>query len=216
MSVVEMIKTHIITVVLAMFFAFPVFAQQKQTPAQKQFADEHRLRETPRFSLKTNLLYDMTTTVSLGTEFKLARKITFDVPFHLNPWTFNTEENVKFKFMLVQPQLRFWTCEVFNGHFFGLHGHYGYYNVSALPNPPFSEKMNQSRFEGQLYGAGLSYGYQWIIGRRFGLEFEIGGGYAKLEYDEYSCQVCARENIAKVKEYWGLTRLGLSLIYFIF
>ena len=214
-----MIKKQAVVAVrmaLALFCAVacvvPVVGQQQT----KNYADELLIGETPRLALKTNLLYDLTSTVSLGAEVRLGRKVTFDAPVHLNPWTFNVEENVKFKFLLVQPQLRFWTCESFNGHFFGLHGHYAYYNVSALPKPPFSDKMNQNRFEGQLYGGGISYGFQWIIGKRLGFEFEIGGGYTRLEYDEFECIPCAREYISKTKEYWGVTRLGLNLIYFIF
>jgi len=197
-------------VLIVSFTGFSVF------PVVGQKIDENSLNRTPRLSVKTNLLYDLTATISLGTEFRLARKITLDAPFHLNPWTINKEENSKFKLMLVQPGFRFWTCEAFNGHFIGVHGHYAIYNVSALPKPPFSETMNQNRFEGQLYGGGISYGFQWIIGKRWGLEFEIGGGYARLEYKQYPCQSCEKEFVEKTKNYLGVTRVGLNLMYHIF
>lgn len=34
--------------------------------------------------------------------------------------------------LLVQPELRYWLCERFNGSFFGLHGHYADVNMSNL------------------------------------------------------------------------------------
>jgi len=173
----------------------------------------YRLTETPRFGLKTNLLYDLTTTMSLGAEFRLTRKSTLDLSFHLNPWVYNREENAKFKLFLFQPKLRFWSCEAFNGHFFGVHGHYAYYNVGRMPNPPFSKTMNQYRFEGQLGGGGASYGYHWIITPRLGLEAEIGGGYVRSWYDKYPCQRCAKRLSSETKNYWGVTHAGLNLIY---
>ena len=187
-----------------------------ETPEQQRYDREFRLRETPRFLVKTNLFYNLTTSPNIAAEARLARKWSFELPFAINPWTFNKEENVKFKFALVQPELRFWTCEVFNGHFFGLHGHYGIFNVSKMPNPPFSENMHQRRYQGRLHGVGVSYGFQWVTGRRWGWEFEIGAGYAKLEYDRYPCDVCIREHISKTRNYFGLTRLGLNLVYIIF
>ena len=180
--------------------------------ANKKLAPAYRKWETPRFAVKTNILFDITTSMNLGVEFSVGRKMTLDVLFTLNPWMYNKEENTKFKFLLFQPELRYWTCEAFNGQFFGLHGHYAYYNVSHLPKP-FSETMNLYRFEGQLAGAGVSYGYHWLISPRWSFEAEIGAGYARLWYDKYPCQTCAKTLTSENKNYWGVTRAGLSLIY---
>ena len=39
-----------------------------------------------KIAVKSNLLYDATTTVNLGLEFGLARKWTLDIPVNYNPW----------------------------------------------------------------------------------------------------------------------------------
>ena len=52
-------------------------------------------------AVKTNLLYDATSTLNLGVEFGLARRWTLDVSGNYNPWTFS--ENRKMKHWLVQP-----------------------------------------------------------------------------------------------------------------
>ena len=191
----------------------PYKPRRNSSMANKQFAPAYRMRETPHYALKTNLLSDLTTSMNLGAEFRIWRKMTIDVPLTLNPWMYNKEENTKFKFFLFQPELRYWDCEAFNGHFLGIHGHYSYYNVGHMPSSPFSETMNTYRFEGKLAGAGVSYGYHWFISPRWSFEAEIGAGYARLQYDKFPCQNCAKLLSRESKNYWGVTRVGLNLIY---
>ena len=165
----------------------------------------------PNVSIKSNLLYDATASMNLGLEFRTGDKTSFEIPVTYNPWTF--ADNRKWKLLLIQPELRFWTDETFNGHFFGLHGHYAVYNVSKLRHPPFSEYMNTHRFQGWLAGAGLSYGYRWNFENRWGLEATIGVGYAYLSYDKFECDGCGRWLESETKNYFGPTKAGLTLIY---
>ena len=50
--------------------------------------------------------------------------------------------------------------------------------------------LRKYRYEGTLYGAGIAYGHQWILGKRWNLEATIGVGYARIEYDKYEYQTC--------------------------
>jgi len=169
--------------------------------------------KTPRFAVKTNIVNSFSSSLNLSTEIRITKKSTFNTSVSWNPWTYNAEENTKFKFLLVEPAVRFWSCESFNGHFFSIHGHYAYYNIGRLPVGPFSETMNQYRFEGQLAGAGISYGYHWLLSPRWSLDAEIGVGYARLWYGQYPCQTCAKILTNENKNYWGLTRAGFSIAY---
>ena len=81
----------------------------------------------PKFAVKTNALYWATSTPNLGFEVGLAKKLTLDISGNYNPWKFGDDRQIKH--WLVQPELRYWLCERFNGSFFGLHGHYGEMNV---------------------------------------------------------------------------------------
>ena len=110
-------------------------------------------------AVKSNLLYDLTSTINLGVEFSLSRKVTLDISGNYNPWVFNND--AKIKHIGVQPELRYWFCEKFNGHFLGLHGHYAAYNVGGLSF--LSDNMEKYRYEGDLWGGGISYGYQWPL-----------------------------------------------------
>lgn len=189
------------------------------TEAQERHHEHYRIRyrtdrETmvlPGWGIKTNLLYDATTTFNLGVEFRTGGKTSLDIPVNYNPWTFG--ENRKWRHILVQPELRLWTKETFRGHFFGLHGHYAFYNVGNLPKPPFSQYMKDHRYEGWLAGAGISYGYRWNFSHRWAMEATVGVGYAYLSYDKFDCGKCGEELGSYVNHYFGPTKVGLSLIY---
>lgn len=194
-------------VMLLLCTACVLMAQAQDASSRKNIKEI----TTPTLVVKSNLLYDATTTLNLGFEVKLAPKWTLDVPVNYNPWTFS--ENRKWRHLLVQPELRYWSCQAFNGSFWGIHAHYGMYNVGGLKNPPFSEYMNQHRFQGWLAGAGISYGYHWIFSPRWSLEATVGAGYAFLDYDRYECVTCGELLGKETKHYFGPTKAGISLIY---
>lgn len=176
-----------------------------------------------QIAVKTNLLYDSTLSMDLGVEVGLSHSLTLDVPLNYNPWTF--ADNRKMKMLYAQPALRLWTCEKFNGHFFGLHLHGGIYNFGGMLPWGFrtgrmfgSEEcptFNDYRHQGWFAGAGLSYGYQWVLGRRWGLEAEIGAGYAYIDYTKYPCEHCGEKIAEGHKHYLGPTKAAVTLIYFI-
>lgn len=163
----------------------------------------------PHFAIKTNTLYWATTTPNLGVEIGLSEKSTLDISGNYNPWTFSKHK--KIKHWLIQPELRYWFCERFNGHFVGLHGHYAEYNFGGIKQLGLKNK----RYEGNLWGAGVSYGYHWILGNHWSLEATVGLGYAHLDYDKYKCGKCGAKIKDDNKNYWGPTKIGLSFIYVI-
>ena len=47
------------------------------------------------------------------------------------------------------------------------------------------------------------------------MEVTVGGGYAQLSYDKYLCRDCG-ERVGRFKRtYFGPTRAGVSLVYFL-
>lgn len=75
--------------------------------------------------------------------------------------------------------------------------------------------MGHDRYDGNLYGAGISYGYQWIISKRWSMEATIGVGYARLEYDKYARGDGGEKLGHNTSNYFGPTKVGLSFIYVI-
>lgn len=173
-------------------------------------------------AIKTNLLYDATSTLNLGFEFGLSPKWTLDISGNYNPWEFG--DNRKMKHWLVQPEFRYWLCEKFNGHFFGIHAHGAQYNWGGMLPWGFkdgemfgvySRQMSDHRYEGWLLGAGISYGYQWILGKRWSLEASVGLGYAYLDYGKFKCEKCGEKIADQHRNYFGPTKAAISIIYII-
>ena len=152
-------------------------------------------------AVKTNGLYWLTTTPNIGMEFGLSRKVTLDISGAYNPWTFKDDK--KMRFWLVQPEVKYWFCEKFEGHFVGLHLHGAQYFGG------FKDK----RYDGYLAGGGFTYGYNWILSPHWNLEAAIGVGYARLWYKESDRIPCLKCYENKHKNYVGPTKAALSLIY---
>ncbi|GAB6122672.1 DUF3575 domain-containing protein [Dysgonomonas termitidis] len=161
----------------------------------------------PFLGLKSNLIYDLTTTVNLGAEVRMSEYLTLDISLNYNPWTFSN--NRKFKHFMIQPELRYWINEPFNGHFWGGHLLYSHFNVGNLPFGDFADY----RYQGDAYGFGVSYGYQWILSPRWSIEASLGIGYIHMDYTRYECEVCGRELGKGSHNYFGPTKAGISLIY---
>ena len=189
-------KRGILIICIIYAFVSSITAQVKDTK-----------NSLPAYAIKTNALYWATTTPNLGFEIGLSDKFTLDLSGNYNPWTFS--DSKKLKHWLVQPELRYWTCERFNGHFFGLHAHYAEYNVGGIK----MLGLKDHRYQGNLYGAGVSYGYHWILNKRLSIEATIGVGYAYLDYDKYPCGKCGTKLKDGHKNYFGPTKAGVSLIY---
>lgn len=125
-------------------------------------------RPLPLLEVKTNALYWATSSLNAGFETGLTPDISLVIDAGYNPWTFG--DNRKFKFWLLQPEVRHW---------------FGCRSRGALSGRVFPVcrlqcrrrevlGMADRRYEGSLYGAGVAYGYRW---RRKALERRGYGGF---------------------------------------
>ena len=164
--------------------------------------------------VKTNLAHWAAAgTPNIGIEFSFNRKYTLEIGGGYNP--FNFSDTKKAKHWIVMPELRYWLCESFNGHFFGVHALAGEYNMGGWDIPIGRlSKLKDYRYEGFAYGGGLSYGYQWILYPRWNFELNLGAGYVYLTYDKYPCVKCGSKIGSNHKHYFGVTKAAVSLIYF--
>lgn len=178
---------------------------------------------TPGFSqtmaIKTNLLYSAySSTPNLSIELGLGKRSTLELGGGYNPWNLNGTDgdNKKLVHWLGQVEYRYWLCRRFSGHFFGAHVLGSQYNISGHELPLlFGKGSRNYRYEGQGYGGGISYGYNFFLGKRWSLETTIGVGYARLHYDKYDCAKCGSKIGTESKDYLGPTKAGISLIYYI-
>ena len=161
--------------------------------------------------------------INLGAEVGLSKKLTLDLYANYNPWTYKDQKMMKM--LAFQPELRYWFCDKFNGHFVGAHLHGGVYALfnfgGMLPWGFNNGKMlgienrqiAHNRYQGNLAGFGISYGYQWILGKHWNLEGNIGIGYARVKYEQFECKTCGEKVKEGHKNYVGPTKAAVSLIY---
>ncbi len=168
-------------------------------------------------AIKTNLLSDALLSPNLGIEVGLSPKWTLDVSGQFNAWTLSHDR--RWKHWLAQPETRYWLCDRFAGHFFGVHALGGQYNIGGFDGKvnflgTDARKLKDSRYQGWFVGGGVAYGYAWILGHNWNLEAEIGVGYTYTRYDRFQCAGCGK----KVSEdmdhhYLGPTKAAINLVY---
>ena len=160
-----------------------------------------------QWAVSTNGLYWLTGTPNFGFEVGVHKKMSIALSGNYNPFTY--KDNRKMKHWLIQPEYRYWLSETFKGHFFGTHFSAGNYNFGNLP----FGSMKDYRYEGSLLGGGFTYGYQWIVGNRVNIGAEIGLGYFHMDYDKFYCQTCGERIDHYRSNYFGPTKIAVSVIY---
>lgn len=167
-------------------------------------------------ALKTNLVSDALLSPNVGVEFAVAPKWTINTAGQVNFWTVNDH---KWKHWLVQPEVRYWFCRHFSGHFLGFHaigGQYNFGNIDAdfkFLGSDFSN-LKDRRYQGWGVGAGIGYGYDWILSRHWNLEAEIGFGWIYTRFDSYPCAHCGSKlDHNKPHNYVGPTKAAINLVY---
>jgi hypothetical protein len=175
-------------------------------------------------AVKTNLLTYATTTLNLGLEIELSPKWTLDLPVNYNNWGVFVpgvfESNSKVRISMIQPEARYWFCQKFYGHFVGLHGFLG--DISMVGDfAKMGLEDNRRYVTDSFYGAGLSYGYHWMINKRLSIEATFGIGHVSGKYVECTDKPkCTYEGDKNSKSDVDLpfivpTKAGVSLIYII-
>ncbi len=146
-------------------------------------------------------------TFNLGVEAAVWPRLTLDVQGLYNPWEYS--DHKQSKFWSVQPELRYWFCRKFAGHFAGLHMGYTDYDFG----------MKKYRYNGWMTNLGLSYGYSLPVAGRWRAEFELGGGWLHKDYDKEGRPDNFPDDVriyeSDVKNQFGLTRAGVSIVFLI-
>lgn len=119
-------------------------------------------------AVRTNVIGLATGTVNIGVDVSVADKWTVDLAAYWNP--INTES---FSCRLYAAQLgtKRWLYEAFVGHFIGSQLTYGNYLYGG----------SRRYYKGDMAGLGFSYGYAWLLSKRWNLTAEIGIGVFRMK-----------------------------------
>ena len=156
-----------------------------------------------RVTVKTNALYWAASTPNLGAEFRVNRHVTFNFEAAYNHLKIF---NIDTRGAMITPEVRYWfSARPQAGHFVGIAGIGCHYNF----------EIGDNRHKADLYGGGVTYGYSFVLSRRWSLETTLGVGMAHVQEmrwdkDEYE------PDEANVKRWNPIPiKAGVTFVYLI-
>lgn len=158
-----------------------------------------------RWAIKSNVAYLLATVANIGAEYGFADHYSLDLSVIYSPYT--VARDYRLRFLGVQPEFRYWLDTPMKGHFFGAHLNIGAFNIAV-------DKEKRYQSPDGFYGAGISYGYTLPFARHWAAEFTAGLGYVFTKFDTYyniPNGACFEKGTPY--NYWGLTKVGVSLVY---
>ncbi len=162
--------------------------------------------------VKTNIPHWATASPNIGVEVAFNSKMTLELSGGYNPFEF--ADNQQWKHWVIWPEIRYWFWEPFYGHLIGVHGVFSKFDIGGLKLPIKKlDPLKDRRYQGDINGVGLSYGYAWIIGNTLLLEISAGVGYGRLNYDVFTKGREGYKINEGRKHYIGPTKGAISLVY---
>lgn len=177
----------------------PAVAPKPKPQPQPQPVAETSKGPDLHWSVKTNALIDLTTTVNVGVELGLYEQWSVQLMAYVNPWKFG---NNHFNLYMVQPEARYWFNNNLGGQFVGLHVNAGYFDLSRLSYTGNFLGKNFTPIKGGGIGVGVDYGYKWNLKQQWYIEAAVGLGYSAFFGAEQ-----------RVGHYVGVTKLACSISY---
>ncbi len=167
--------------------------------------------EDERLAIRTNLLYDAALVPTLGAQWRVNELWSVKLDGSLSLWD-DGKGKVQ-KIGIINPEVRHHPLENNRRFYVGLSGNYGRYNVRGGMLGDLISK-NEGH-QGQLYGGGPTVGYRLAVWEDFSIDFNLGLGFTRLEYDTFTIREGIRvyRERNKVIDFWGPTQAGVNLIW---
>ncbi len=175
---------------------------------------ERKAPRRPFIALKTNLLFDLALMPNIEVEVPIGNRWSVNGELMFPWWLF---EGDKYCLQIFSGGLegRYWLGsrknrdhrKVLIGHFLGLYAGGGKYDL----------QWDRNGYQGEFFiAAGISYGYNMPIARNLNLEFSLGIGLLRTDYEHYH----ARDNYQTLlwqnngRYTWiGPTKAKISLVW---
>lgn len=189
----------------------PVVEKQPQPEPEPIAMETASEGHTPyTFAVRTNLLYDAFLLPTLGLEWRINRNVGVKLDGSLSWW--GGEHGKVQKMWLLNPEVRWYLLDK-KRFYVGASGSYGQYNIYKymLGNM----LTDDTGYQGKLWNAGVTIGYQLFLSRNFSVDFNLGLGYTYAEYDSFAMTDGVRvyKDRNKSKSFWGPMGAGISLVW---
>ncbi len=183
-------------------------AEKERLAAEEQarLQAEQEAEATPyHFALRANLLRWATLTPDLGVEWRINRHVGIAVNGSWTSWSWNDSDR-RYALWEVNPEVRYYIGKEKRGYVGAM------YKVGA-----FNYKFSETGHQGDLMGGGITGGYQLKLNRALSLDFSLGLGYVRADYEKYTVIDGVRVRDGKEsKNWWGPTQAGVTLVWTIF
>ncbi|WP_073398830.1 DUF3575 domain-containing protein [Bacteroides luti] len=166
---------------------------------------------SPMYVLKSNLVMWEQINPNIAFEYKLSENVTAEISVGLKIG--NNKNNGKSISYLIQPEIRYWLSNSFNGFFIGFHMYYAQFSKNNMVY--LFQRRGTSNYdrEGYLYGMGASCGYQFSINKHWRIEATAGAGNIHLAYDKMTWNNSFNNKKSLDYNYFGLTKAAINLVY---
>lgn len=161
-------------------------------------------------AIRTNLLYDALLLPTLGVEWRINNNVGVKLDGSLSWWG-NKHGKVQ-KVWLINPEVR-WYMGRKKQFYAGGAYNYGEYNIYKYLLGGIASK--DTGYQGNMWGAGITVGYQLHLSHCFLIDFNLGLGYTRFEYDSFYTTENVRvyKEKGRSKNLWGPTQAGISLVW---
>lgn len=173
-------------------------------------------------TVKINAPFWLAGSPNVGFEYTISRQLTINGDALWMPYMFKKHEEV-FRVLQGSADVRYYinpsnyyTNDSWDGFYVGAYAMYGNFNIGLLKH---NDLERSKRRKGWGVSGGISAGYKLAFNSRWGLDFNLGIGYAHMQYDKY---LLGGENVGfpletkKTKMWIGPTKFGVHLYYNIF
>ena len=170
-----------------------------------QEKEETRKPKSSTFALRANLLRWATLTPDLGAELHVNKTWSIQLNGSWTSWTWDNKDR-RYALWEISPEVRYHLGTEKRGY------------IGAMYHAEhFNYKLSETGKQGDLMGGGLTGGYILPLGCNFSFDFTIGVGCTHAKFDKYSVIDGVRVKEGKEsKNYLGVNRLGVSLVWNIF
>lgn len=185
--------------------------EQAERAEQARRAAEQAVPAKPYcVAVRTNVLYDAMLLPTIGVEWRVNRDLGIKLDGSL-AWWGDEKEKVQ-KMWMLNPEVR-WYLLRDKRFYVGASGNYGQYNIYKYAVGSIVSK--DTGYQGSMWGAGVTVGYQLYLSRHFSVDFNLGLGYTHFGYDTFGITDGVRvyKERDRSKNFWGPTQAGISLVW---
>ena len=125
-----------------------------------------------RIAIETNTVQWATMAPNIGFQLFLSERISMDFSVGGCPFKLGKFQP---KYILVTPQVRYWFGRPLTGHYVGV----------LAPFTDYNMRFNENMYKGEAVGFGASYGYYWVLNRRWSMGVTAGVGVARYRQFKY-------------------------------